>query len=41
MSEIVNMRDVQNYFLSFFAGLGHPLGETAEEIENEVKEDER
>lgn len=36
---MVDMREVQNYYLSFFAGVQAPKGETAEEIEKEVEQD--
>ena len=36
---MIDMNDVQNYYLSFFAGFQAPEATTAEGIEEEVKED--
>lgn len=36
---MVDVHDVQNYYLSFFGGIQHPVAETVEEIEREVAED--
>lgn len=35
----VSMSDMQNYFLSFFGGIQHPVGETAEELTDECEKD--
>ena len=37
---MISMDDVQNYYLSFFGGIYHPMATTTEEIEKEVEADE-
>lgn len=39
MADKPSVHDVQNYYLSFFGSLSHPIGETVEEIAKEVMED--
>lgn len=35
----VSMADMQNYFLNFFGGIQHPVGETVEELTDECEKD--
>ena len=37
---MVDIHDVQNYYLSFFGGIHFPKAETTGEIVEEVKKDE-
>lgn len=36
---MIDVHDIQNYYLSFFGGIYFPTAETVEEIEKEVEED--